>query len=104
MHLAGKSRIWKQTFPRTGQRPLYPRCRRDQDIDFARFDFLNRADVYVHKLGELFVSDPPCRPLSPHVRTKPRNFGGEFSFRWHAPLRRHFGFDRNGPTGRKTWC
>ena len=77
-----------QRLPRAPQSALQAQDSREQDIQFACFDFLHRARIDLHHLGQLLLRNLPRHSLSAHIRTKPdklRNFRGR---RRHALLGR----------------
>jgi len=75
------------------------RC--NQDIDVASFDLLNRANVEISQFCQLFLGHAYGRSFASDVRPDMLELSGYGAWRWHAPLRRMNGLDRNGALGRK---
>ena len=59
-----------------------------QDIDPACFDFLDRADVEVHKFGETFLRHGLSGSLSANVRSQLLQLPLDSQVTWHALLGR----------------
>lgn len=53
-----------------------PRHRRQQDVRLARLDALERPDIQVSLLGDLFLRDAPSHPLTTQIRPE----GAQFAF------------------------
>jgi hypothetical protein len=91
----------KQAGPRTVERALDTSGCCDEDIEFPGLDLLNGADVQIGHFGKSLLGYSPLASFATHACPEPSQFTLNFLSRGHAPLRRMFGLDRNGPMGRK---
>jgi hypothetical protein len=55
--------ILEQIFPRTTQRLLQSKDRRQKNIHTAGFNFLNGANVQIHPFSQLFLGQRPGHSL-----------------------------------------
>ena len=83
-------RIPQQIVPSTPQRLLEPHHGRQQDVDVAGLDFLDRPDVQIHQFGQFFLGDFPGHPLPANIAAESRYLCFLFGIERHAPLRRIF--------------
>jgi hypothetical protein len=91
----------KQPCPRTVEGTLDTSGCCDEDIEFSGFDLLNGADVQIGQFGKSLLGYSPLASFAAHACPEPSQFTLNLLSRGHAPLRRMFGLDRNGPMGRK---
>jgi hypothetical protein len=83
----GKS-LRQQFGPRAAQSFLEPYHGGHEDIDAARFDLLDRADVQFHQFGEAFLSHQLPGPLAANVRAQLLQLLLNGQVSWHALLGR----------------
>jgi hypothetical protein len=87
--LSKKGKSLRQQFgPRAAQSFLKPDHGSHQDVDAARFDFLDRADVQFHQFGEAFLSHQLPGPLAADVRAELFQLPLNGQVSWHALLGR----------------
>jgi hypothetical protein len=78
----------KQPAPRAAQCLLKSDHGGHQDIDPARLDFLNRADVEVHEFGETFLRHGLLSSLAADVCAQLLQLPFDDQVTWHALLGR----------------
>ena len=61
----------KQFGPGAGQGALNAQDGRDQDVDVAGFDFLNRAEIQVGQFREALLGDCPGGSLTANITSQP---------------------------------
>lgn len=90
----------QQLGPGAAQCLLKPDDSGHQDVDPARLDLLDRADVQVNQFGEAFLRHGLSGSLAADVRTQLFQLPFNDRVSWHAPLGRQSALDCNGPMGR----
>lgn len=60
----------QQRFPLAAQRRLETLQGGHKDIDLPGFDLLDGADIQVHHLGQLLLSDRTCHPFPADIGSK----------------------------------
>lgn len=80
--------LWQQFVPGTAQSLLEPDHGGYQDIDPARFDLLDRADVEVHQFGEVFLRHGLSGSFAADVRAQLLQLPFDNRVSWHALLGR----------------
>lgn len=77
-----------QPVPRAPQGFLESQNRRQENVEIARFDFLNGADVQIHQLGKPQLRELPRHTLAPNVLSESLQPRLNLAALGHAPLRR----------------
>jgi len=83
-----RNSLRQQFVPRAAQSLLEPHHGGYQDIDPARFDLLDRADVEVHEFGEAFLRHWLLDSLAADVRAQLFQLPFDDQVTWHALLGR----------------
>lgn len=102
MNQSSKKRksLRQQPVPWAAQSFLKPDHGGHQDIDPARLNLLNRADVQVNQFGESFLGHGLSGSLAADVRAQLLQLPFNNQVSLHAPLGRQSTLDCNGLMGR----
>ena len=92
-----------QLVPAAAKRLVNPHDRGEQDIDLARLDLLDGANIEIHLLRQTLLRDGPSHPLTAHVSPEGSTFFGAQRAIGHAPLGRTVELTNTAHWGVNVW-